>query len=169
MNTSDQTPELMLELNYEDRRSQLFRLVTDEGIIMYYEESDIPDLNRPVGLENSVPLYYSLESAWKAISAFVSQTRFNNRLSWHEASCDWLQLKPSYVHTLIRPFIMRSLSEQTRKTESFLLITIQCQSAPNNLHFSYYVLKKSNVKTHVVSIVNLLRRYTKYDFSTLLC
>ena len=120
MNTSDQTPELMLELNYEDRRSQLFRLVTDEGIIMYYEESDIPDLNRPVGLENSVPLYYSLESAWKAISAFVSQTRFNNRLSWHEASCDWLQLKPSYVHTLIRPFIMRSLSEQTRKTESLL-------------------------------------------------
>ena len=117
MNTTDQTPELMLELNFEDRRSLLYRLITDDGTVMYYEESDIADLNRPVGMENSVPLYYSLESAWKAITGFVSQKGFNARSSWHEKSCDWLQLKPGFVHTLIRPFIMRSLSDQTRSIE----------------------------------------------------
>lgn len=117
MNTTDQTPELMLELNFEDRRSLLYRLITDDGTVMYYEESDITDLNRPVGMENSVPLYYSLESAWKAITSFVSQKGFNKRSSWHDKSCDWLQLKPGFVHTLIRPFIMRSLSDQTQSIE----------------------------------------------------
>ena len=117
MNISNQTPELILELSLQDRRSLLYRLVTDNGTVMYYEESDIADFNRPVGIENSVPLYYSLEFAWKAISGFVSRDRMTNRGAWHEESCDWLQLEPSFAHALIRPFIMRSLSEQTRKTE----------------------------------------------------
>ncbi len=117
MNTSSQTPELILELNFQDRRSLLYRLMTDDGTVMYYEESDIKDLNRPVGMENSVPLYYSLESAWKAISGFVSKAGLMARGAWHEESCDWLHLNPTFVHNLIRPLIKRSLSARTRNIE----------------------------------------------------
>jgi hypothetical protein len=117
MNNSNQTPELILELNFDDCRSLLYRLMTDDGTVMYYEESDITDHNRPVGMENSVPLYYSLESAWKAISGFVSHSGLANRGAWHQESNEWLNLKPSSVHRLIRPFIMRSLSATTRNIE----------------------------------------------------
>ncbi|MFT4526147.1 MAG: hypothetical protein ACI85F_002312, partial [Bacteroidia bacterium] len=51
MNNSNQTPELILELNFQDRRSLLYRLMTDDGTVMYYEESDITDHNRPIGME----------------------------------------------------------------------------------------------------------------------
>ncbi|MFT5054014.1 MAG: hypothetical protein ACI9FU_002227 [Granulosicoccus sp.] len=124
MNNSNQTPELILELNFQDRRSLLYRLMTDDGTVMYYEESDITDHNRPIGMENSVPLYYSLESAWKAISGFVSHAGLTGRSTWHEESNDWLNLKPSFVHRLIRPFIMRSLSDQTRNIEGLKQIEI---------------------------------------------
>jgi hypothetical protein len=111
------TPELILELHLEGRRSLLYRLKADDGSIMYYVESDLADHNRALGMENSVPLFYSLESAWRSIVGFIGQNSFSGRTVWHEKPQDWLLLRPTFIHSTVRPLIMRAISEATRNTE----------------------------------------------------
>jgi hypothetical protein len=111
MNSSNASPELLLEVSFRNSRSLIFRMRSDDGSVLYFEKSDIADFNKPVAHEEEMPLYYSLESAWKSILGFTSAEGFLNRSVWHEESKDWLKMTPRFIEGSVRPLIMRSLSE----------------------------------------------------------
>lgn len=118
MNSSNNSPELVLEVSLGNARSLIFRMKGDDGSVLYFEKSDILDFNKPVGHEEDMPLYYSLESAWKSVLGFTSADGFLNRAVWHEESKDWLRLTPRFIEGSVRPLIMRSLSEVSHASNS---------------------------------------------------
>lgn len=117
MNTSMNSPELVLEVAFGTARTLIFRTISEDGAVLYFERSDIVDYSKPVGHEDDMPLYYSLESAWKSILKFTSADAFLKRSAWHEESKDWLKMKPLFISGYIRPLIMRSLSESSYRTD----------------------------------------------------
>ena len=117
MNTSINSPELLLDVGFAAGCTIIFRTTTEDGAVLYFEKSDIIDYNKPVGHEEEMPLYYSLESVWKSVLGFTSAEAFLKRSAWHEESMDWLKMKPQFIGTNIRPLIMRSLSKASNRTE----------------------------------------------------
>ena len=55
MNTSINSPELLLEVGFAAGCTIIFRTTTEDGAVLYFEKSDIIDYNKPVGHEEEMP------------------------------------------------------------------------------------------------------------------
>ena len=155
MRTQNNKPELILELNLQERRSQLYRLFAEDGTVMFYVESDLNYPGMDLQTEDSLPLFYSLSSALKCIFGFIGNNSNSTRTVWHQTTQDWLLLNPTFIHAIVRPLIMRALSEATRYMETLnpyqidgLRQWIRRTCSSSELRINYPLITNTNYHVH---------------------
>lgn len=59
-------------------------------------------------------MFFTKRAFWKSFVEFTSLEGFSSRQVWHETTNEWLDLKPVFVHSDIKPLIQETLSDAIR-------------------------------------------------------
>lgn len=113
-NSENNTKELVLEVAKDGYRRLIFRTVLGNGTTLFLEESDLIDFSRPMTENDDFNVFFTMRSFWKSFVEFTSVEGLSKRQVWHEASHEWLNLHPVFVHADVKRLIQESLSDATR-------------------------------------------------------
>lgn len=106
-----ETKELILEVVKDGYRRLVYRQVSENGNVIYLEESDIIDFSRPISDNGDYNVFFSKRELWKSITEFTSNEGLLRRQAWHQKTNEWLELNPFFIHKSISPLVQESLSE----------------------------------------------------------
>lgn len=106
--------ELVLEVVKDGFRRLIFRQNIGNGSTLFLEESDLIDFSRPITENGDFNVFFTKRAFWKSFTEFTSNEGLLKKQVWHEQTNEWLNLKPVFIHTDIRPLIQESLADATR-------------------------------------------------------
>ncbi len=106
--------QLLLEVQKDGFRCQIFRVLSPSGQELFVEESDLQDCSRSISDDLGHPLYFSMKDAWMAVVGFTSPEGLLRKQVWHQSSAEWIGLSPQFIHADLRPLVQRWLSQVTR-------------------------------------------------------
>ena len=112
-NTSTQR-ELLLEVQQDGCRRLIYRTKSADNSPLFVEESNLVDFSRPFYEGNDFNVFFTERAFWKSFIEYTSLEGFSNRQVWHEATNEWLDLRPVFVHNDIKHLIQESLSDAIR-------------------------------------------------------
>ena len=113
-NAENNTKELVLEVVKDGYRRLIFRTDFGNGTVLFLEKSDLVDFSRPMTENDDFNVFFTIGSFWKSFIEFTSVEGLSKRQVWHQASHEWLNLQPVFIHADVKPLIQKSLSEATR-------------------------------------------------------
>lgn len=102
--------ELILEVVKDGYRRLVYRQVSENGNVIYLEESDIIDFSRPISDNGDYNVFFSKRELWKSLTEFTSNEGLLKRQVWHQKTNEWLALNPIFVHQSISSLVQESLS-----------------------------------------------------------
>ncbi|MFM1876929.1 MAG: hypothetical protein RL266_2666 [Bacteroidota bacterium] len=110
--------ELVLEVIKDGFRRVVFREDIGNGNTLYLEESDLVDFSRPVTDNGDFNVFFTKKAFWNSFIEYTSSEGLLKKQVWHEQTNEWLQLRPVFVHSDIRPLVQESLAVATRNLSS---------------------------------------------------